>query len=78
MVSRPSVLVANPDPGIRRLLRWHFGNAGYNVMTAELGRTALYQIRRNAPLPDHRRVAAAAPKPQKPHVVSLRRADRPA
>jgi two-component system KDP operon response regulator KdpE len=49
MVNRPSVLVANPDPGIRRLLRRRFGNAGYNVITAELGRTALYQIRRSAP-----------------------------
>jgi two-component system KDP operon response regulator KdpE len=49
MVNRPSVLVANPDPGIRRLLRRRFGNAGYSVITAELGRAALDQIWRSTP-----------------------------
>jgi DNA-binding response OmpR family regulator len=49
MVNRPKVLVADPDPGIRRLLRRHFGNAGYNVMTAEVGRTMFDQLRRSAP-----------------------------
>jgi two-component system, OmpR family, KDP operon response regulator KdpE len=43
------VLVAGPDPGIRRLLRRHFGNAGYNVMTADLGRAMLDQLRRSTP-----------------------------
>jgi two-component system KDP operon response regulator KdpE len=49
MVNRPSVLVANPDPGIRRLLRRHFGKAGYGVITAELGRAVLDHLRRGAP-----------------------------
>jgi two-component system KDP operon response regulator KdpE len=49
MVNRPRVLVADPDPGIRRLLRKHFGNAGYNVMTADVGCTMLDQLRRSAP-----------------------------
>jgi two-component system KDP operon response regulator KdpE len=49
MVNRPRVLVADPDPGIRRLLRRHFGNAGYTVITADRGRAVLDQLRRNAP-----------------------------
>jgi DNA-binding response OmpR family regulator len=43
MVNRPRVLIADPDPGIRRLLRRHFGNAGYDVMTADAGCTMLDQ-----------------------------------
>jgi two-component system KDP operon response regulator KdpE len=49
MMNRPRVLVANPDPGIRRLLRKYFGNAGYDVMTADVGRTMLDQLRRSVP-----------------------------
>jgi two-component system, OmpR family, KDP operon response regulator KdpE len=49
MVNRPRVLVANPDPGIRRLLRRHFDNAGYSVVTAEFGRTVLDLLQRSAP-----------------------------
>jgi two-component system, OmpR family, KDP operon response regulator KdpE len=49
MVNRPKVLIANPDPGIRRLLRRYFGNAGFSVLTADLGRTVLDQLRRGAP-----------------------------
>jgi two-component system KDP operon response regulator KdpE len=49
MVNRPRVLIADPDPGIRRLLRKHFGNAGYDVMTADVGRIVLDQLRRSAP-----------------------------
>jgi two-component system KDP operon response regulator KdpE len=49
MVNRPRVLVANPDPGIRRLLRRHFDNAGYSVVTAEFGRTVLDLLHRSAP-----------------------------
>src|SRR3984957_12473914 len=49
IVNRPRVLVAGPDPGIRRLLRRHFGNEGYNVMTADLGRAMLDQLRRSTP-----------------------------
>jgi DNA-binding response OmpR family regulator len=48
VVNRPRVLVANPDPGIRRLLRRHFDNAGYSVVAAELGRTVLDLLRRSA------------------------------
>jgi two-component system KDP operon response regulator KdpE len=43
------VLVAHNDPGIRRLLRRHFGNAGYTVITADRGRAVLDQLRRSAP-----------------------------
>jgi two-component system KDP operon response regulator KdpE len=49
MASRPRLLIADPDPGIRRLLRRHFGNSGYTVSTVDLGRTALDQIRQTAP-----------------------------
>ena len=42
-------MVADPDPGIRRLLRRHFGKAGYTVVTADAGRIALDHIRRNPP-----------------------------
>jgi len=49
MVNRPRVLVADTDPGIRRLLRRHFGNAGYTVITADRGRAVLDQLRRSAP-----------------------------
>jgi two-component system, OmpR family, KDP operon response regulator KdpE len=49
MADRPKVLVANPDPGIRRLLRRHFGNEGYNVITADLARVLLEQLRRIVP-----------------------------
>jgi two-component system KDP operon response regulator KdpE len=49
MVNRPTVLIANPDPGIRRLLRRYFGNSGFSVMTADLGRAVLDQLRRSAP-----------------------------
>lgn len=49
MVNRPRVLVADPDPGIRRLLRKHFGNVGYGVVTAHVGRIVLDQLRRSAP-----------------------------
>ena len=47
MANRPRVLVANPDPGICRLLQRHFGNAGYGVITANLGHTVLEQLRQN-------------------------------
>jgi len=49
MISRPTVLVADTDPGIRRLLRRHFGTAGYTVITADRGRAALDQLRRSEP-----------------------------
>jgi two-component system KDP operon response regulator KdpE len=49
MMNRPRVLVADPDPGIRRLLRRHFGNAGYVVVTVDLGRSVLDQLRRGSP-----------------------------
>jgi DNA-binding response OmpR family regulator len=49
MVNRPRVFVADPDPGIRRLLRKHFSSAGYGVMTTEVGRIVLDQLRRSAP-----------------------------
>jgi two-component system KDP operon response regulator KdpE len=49
MINRPRVLIADSDPGIRRLLRRHFSTAGYSVTTADLGRTVLEQIRRSAP-----------------------------
>jgi two-component system, OmpR family, KDP operon response regulator KdpE len=49
MMNRPRVLVADPDPGIRRLLRRHFGNAGFTVVTADLGRRVIEQLRRSAP-----------------------------
>ncbi len=44
--NRPRVLVADTDPGIRRLLRRHFGAEGFVVLTAETGREALNMIRR--------------------------------
>jgi two-component system KDP operon response regulator KdpE len=47
MANRPRVLVADPDPGIRRLLRRYFGNAGYTVATAELGQGVFDQVRRS-------------------------------
>jgi two-component system, OmpR family, response regulator MtrA len=49
MVNRPGVLVADPDPGIRRLLRRHFGGVGYSVTTADVGRTLLDQVQRTVP-----------------------------
>src|ERR1700677_296442 len=49
MVNRPTVLIAHPGPGIRWLLRRYFGNSGFSVMTADLGRAVLDQLRRSAP-----------------------------
>jgi two-component system KDP operon response regulator KdpE len=49
MLNRPRVLVADADPGIRRLLRRHFGTAAYVVVTAETGREALDLVRRTPP-----------------------------
>lgn len=49
MLSRPRILVADADPGICRLLRRHFGNTAYTVVTAENGRAALDLIRRMPP-----------------------------
>jgi DNA-binding response OmpR family regulator len=49
MVKRPTVLVADTDPGIRRLLRRHFGTAGYTVITADRGRAVLDHLRRIEP-----------------------------
>jgi DNA-binding response OmpR family regulator len=49
MVIRPKVLIADPDPGVRRLLQRYFSNSGFSVMTADLGRTVLDQLRRSAP-----------------------------
>jgi two-component system KDP operon response regulator KdpE len=49
MANRPKVLIANPDPGIRRLLRRYFVNAGFSVVTADLGRAVLEHLRRSAP-----------------------------
>jgi two-component system KDP operon response regulator KdpE len=49
MANRPKVLIADPDPGIRRLLRRYFGNAGFSVVTADLGRAVLELLRRSAP-----------------------------
>jgi two-component system KDP operon response regulator KdpE len=48
MVNRPRVLVADTDPGIRRLLRRHFGSVGYTVIIADRGRGVLDQLRRSA------------------------------
>jgi two-component system KDP operon response regulator KdpE len=39
-------MVADADPGIRRLLRRHFGAEGCVVLTAETGREALHLMRR--------------------------------
>jgi DNA-binding response OmpR family regulator len=44
MVNCPRALVADSDPGIRRLLRRHFGNAGYDVITADTGLGVLDQL----------------------------------
>jgi DNA-binding response OmpR family regulator len=49
MANRPRVLVADADPGIRRLLQRHFGKAGYSVSTADLGCTVFGQLRHNPP-----------------------------
>jgi two-component system KDP operon response regulator KdpE len=49
MVTRPRILVADPDPGICRLLRRHLGSISYAVVTVETGREALDQLRRSPP-----------------------------
>jgi DNA-binding response OmpR family regulator len=49
MLTRPRVLVANPDPGICRLLRRQFTSAGCVVHTAALGQEAVQLVRRLAP-----------------------------
>jgi two-component system response regulator RegX3 len=49
MSHRPRVIVADPDPGIRRLLRRHFSGAGYVVTTTETEQALLEQFRRLAP-----------------------------
>jgi two-component system KDP operon response regulator KdpE len=49
MSHRPRVIVADPDPGIRRLLRRHFTGVGYAVTTAETEQTLVEQFRRLVP-----------------------------
>ena len=49
MLNRPRILVVDSDPGICRLLRRHFGAAGYAVVTSETGREAMDQVRRAPP-----------------------------
>ncbi len=49
MSHRPRVIVADPDPGIRRLLRRHFTSAGYAVTTTETEQALTDQFRRLVP-----------------------------
>jgi two-component system, OmpR family, KDP operon response regulator KdpE len=49
MSHRPRVIVADSDPGIRRLLRRHFTGAGYAVTTTETEQALMEQFRRLTP-----------------------------
>jgi two-component system, OmpR family, KDP operon response regulator KdpE len=49
MLTRPRVVVSNPDPGICRLLRRQFSAAGCVVHIASLGQDAVQLIHRSVP-----------------------------
>jgi two-component system response regulator RegX3 len=49
MSHRPRVIVTDSDPGIRRLLRRHFTEAGYAVTIAETEQAMMEQFRRLTP-----------------------------
>ena len=46
---RAKIVVVDDDPNMRQLLALHFGNAGYEVKTAEDGIAAGYEVLRQRP-----------------------------
>ena len=68
-----TILIADDEPALRRILEWNFAKAGFRVVTAEDGTTALERVR--AELPDAVLLDAMMPGATGPDVCKAIRAD---